>query len=93
MTPVLAAGLALAAGIAVTLQSHRAPISPWWAGRVGPTRLRRADLPVGGTLALLTAAALRRTGRPGAAAVVAGLGVGAAAGAVGIGLFDPLPSR
>jgi len=91
MKAVAAAALGLAAGIVVTRRSHRAAISPWWDERVGPTRLRRSDLPVGGTLALLTAAALRQLGHPGAAGVIAGLGVGAAAGAVGTGLAHPLP--
>ena len=91
MRTAAAAALGLAAGVVVTRQSHRKPLSLWWAVRVGSTRLRRSDLPVGGTLALLTAATLRRSGRPCAASVVGGLGVGAAAGAVGTGLTDPLP--
>lgn len=91
MKPLLAAVLGLAAGVVVTRRSHRDPITPWWAEPVGSTRLRRSDLPVGGTLALLAASALRRSGHQGAAAVVTGLGVGAAAGAVGTGLMDPLP--
>lgn len=89
--PVIAAAAGLAAGVAVTRQAHRDPISPWWDVRVGSTRLRRSNLPVGGTLALLFALVLRGRGRPRAAAVMAGLGVGAAAGAVGTGLADPLP--
>lgn len=87
----VAAGLGLAAGVAVTRRAHLDPISPWWDRRVGATRLRRSNLPMGGALALLTAAALRGSGRSGAAAVAAGLGLGAAAGAVGTGLTDPLP--
>lgn len=91
MKPVVAAAVGLAAGIAVTRRAHRDPISPWWDVRVGRTGLRRSDLPVGGTLAGLAAALLRRAARPRAAAIVVGLGVGAAAGAVGTGLADPLP--
>jgi hypothetical protein len=53
------------------------------------TRLRRADLPVGGTLAVIVAFILRCAGRRRAATVVAALGLGAAAGAVGTGLADP----
>jgi hypothetical protein len=87
-----AAGLGLTAGIAVTRHAHRAPSSPGWARRVGGTRLRRCDLPVGGTAMLLAAGALRIAGKPKAAAVVAALGLGAAAGAVGTGLAQPLPS-
>lgn len=83
--------LGLAAGIVVTRHSHRSPSSPGWAERVGNTRLRRSDLPVGGTLALVVALVLQLVGQSGAALVVAGLGVGAAVGAVGTGLADPLP--
>lgn len=91
MKPALAAALGLAAGIAVTRRAHRDPISAWWDVRVRSSRIRRCDLPVGGTLALLVALPLRRAGRPRVAVVVAGLGIGAAAGAVGTGLVDPLP--
>ena len=87
-----AAGLAgLAAGVKVTRHAHVAPSSPGWAKRVGRTRLRRSDLPVGGTLALVAALVLQLAGQSGPALVVAGLGVGAAAEAVGTGLADPLP--
>ncbi len=88
----LAAAVAgLAAGVKVTRHSHVSPSSPGWARRVGGTRLRRSDLPVGGTLALLVALVLKLVGLGGAAAVVGALGVGAALGAVGTGLADPLP--
>lgn len=88
---VIAAALGLAAGVVVTRRAHRAPSSPGWDKRVGRTRLRRCDLPVGGTLALLVALVLGLAGRPGIALVVAGLGIGAACGAVGTGLKEPLP--
>src|ERR1022692_418708 len=83
--------IGLGAGIAVTLRAHRAPVSPWWDQRVGRSRMRRSDLPVGGTAALLAAAVLRGTGRPGAALAVAALGTGAAVGAVGTGWTEPVP--
>jgi hypothetical protein len=87
----LVAGLVgLAAGVVVTRHSHRSPSSPKWALRVGRTRLRRSDLPVGGTAALVLALVLALAGQSGPATVVAALGVGAAAGAVGTGLADPL---
>lgn len=86
-----AAAAGLTAGVAVTRHSHRSPSSPGWALRVGRTRLRRSDMPVGGTLALRAAVVLRATGRSGPASVVAALGAGAALGAVGTGLADPLP--
>ncbi len=89
---VVAAAVGLAAGVKVTRHSHASPSSPGWAKRVGGSRLRRSDLPVGGTLALLTALVLRVAGKRGAAAVVASLGAGAAVGAVGTGLADPLPA-
>jgi hypothetical protein len=94
MRSLTAAGLALGlgAGVAVTQQAHRAPLSPWWDGRVAGTRLRRSDMPVGGTVALLVAGRLRGTGRRRVSAFVTGLGLGAAFGAVGTGLLDPLPA-
>src|SRR5580693_1078186 len=88
---VTAASLGVMAGVAVTVHAHQAPSSPGWALRVGNTRLRRADLPVGGTALLLISGALRLAGRPRAAAVAAAAGMGAAAGAVGTGLAQPLP--
>lgn len=36
MTPVLAAAIGLAAGVAVTRKSHREPISPGWAKHPAP---------------------------------------------------------
>ncbi|MCW2648531.1 MAG: hypothetical protein QOD31_3160 [Pseudonocardiales bacterium] len=90
-SPIIAAALGLAAGVAVTRHAHEAPSSPWWDGRVGTTPLRRSDLPLGGVAALLLARRLRKAGRRGAARTVTGLGLGAALGAVGTGLMDPLP--
>jgi len=87
----VAGAVGLAAGVALTRHAHRAPITPGWAERVGRTRVRRANLPVGGTLVLLVATVLHRTGRPCAAHVVAALGIGAAVGPVATGLADPLP--
>ncbi|PZS36151.1 MAG: hypothetical protein DLM58_02405 [Pseudonocardiales bacterium] len=89
---VIAAALGLAAGVAVTRHAHESPSSPWWDGRVGATPLRRSDLPMGGAVALVLARLLRKAGRRGTARAVTGLGLGAALGAVGTGLLDPLPS-
>jgi hypothetical protein len=83
-------GAGLGAGVAVTLRAHRAPVSAWWDERVGRSRLRRSDLPVGGTAALLAAVALHRAGRRPAALAATALGLGAAAGALGTGLAEPL---
>jgi hypothetical protein len=88
---ITAASLGMMTGVAVTVHAHQSLVSPGWAERVGNTRLRRADLPVGGTALLLVSAVLRLAGRPRAAAVVAAGGMGAAAGAVGTGLARPLP--
>jgi hypothetical protein len=83
--------LGLGAGIAVTRRAHRAPSSPGWDRRVGRSRLRRSDLPLGGTAALVVAGVLRGAGWPRAAQAVTAVGLGAAAGAVGTGLAEPLP--
>ncbi len=84
------AGVGLATGVAVTLRAHRKPSSPGWAKRVGRTRLRRADLPVGCTVAMLLSFALNRAGRSTAARLVAAWGIGAGVGAVGTGVAEPL---
>lgn len=84
--------LGLGGGVAVTLNAHRHPSSPWWDVRVGSTRLRRSDLPVVGTIALATASVLRSSGHRSAARALAGLGLGAALGATGTGLAEPLPA-
>jgi hypothetical protein len=91
--PLAAFGLGLAGGIVVTRHAHVSPASPGWAQPVGRTGLRRSDLPVGGTLAFGMALVLRRVHRPRTALVVAAFGLGAAAGAVGTGIADPLPTR
>jgi hypothetical protein len=83
--------IGVGAGVAVTYHAHRAPASPWWDQRAGRSRLRRSDLPAGGTAALLLAAVLRGTGQRRAAQAAAALGIGAAAGALATGFFDPLP--
>jgi hypothetical protein len=85
------AALGLGAGVAVTRHAHRVPASPWWDQRVGWTRLRRSDLPAGGTAALLTAAVLHGVGRRQTAMVVAALGIGAAVGTLATGFAEPLP--
>ncbi len=87
---ILLVALGVATGVVVTLRAHRAPTSPGWAKRVGNTRLRRSDLPVGFTAALLTALGLRSAGKNTAARLVAAWGVGAGIGAVGTGLAEPL---
>lgn len=83
----IAAAAGLAAGIAVTRRLHDDPAAGRWGARLGRTRLRYANLPVGGTLALLASRYVPgRLSRP-----VGALGVGAMLGAVGWGLADPLP--
>ena len=74
------------AGIAVTRRLHRDP-GGRWGERLGKTRLRFANLPVGGTIAIALSMVL-----PSRVAVpVRALGVGALVGAVGWGIADPLP--
>ncbi|HEY5317290.1 MAG TPA: hypothetical protein VIJ20_04880 [Solirubrobacteraceae bacterium] len=77
----------LAAGIQVTRRLHGDPDAGRWGERLGSTRLRYANLPVGGTIALVASAVVPDR----AAAFVRALGLGALAGAVGYGVFDPLP--
>jgi len=88
---VACAAIGMGAGVAVTRHAHRAPASPWWDQRAGRSRLRRSDLPAGGTAALLVAAVLRGTGQRRAALAVAALGIGAAVGALATGFSEPLP--
>lgn len=84
---VAAFAFGLTAGIRVTKRLHDDPDAGRWGERLGKTRLRFANLPVGGTIAL-TASSL-------APSVLAGpvrsLGAGAVLGAVGWALADPLP--
>ncbi len=86
MTRALAFSAGLAAAVAVTRRLHTDP--ELWSERIGSTRLRFANLPVGGTLAL--AASLRLPPRP--AVRLRALGAGALVGAVGWGVVDPLPA-
>src|ERR1039457_6039088 len=83
--------LGLTAGVAVTHHAQRSPASPCWAQPAARSPLRRSDLPVGGAAAFLVAAVLRGTGQRRAALAVTALGIGAAAGAIGTGLPEPLP--
>ncbi len=87
MVPPLAFSAGLAAGIVVTRRLHGDPEAGRWGERIGRTRLRFANLPVGGTIAIGVSLVL--PGR--AATAVRALGAGALAGAVGWGFVDPLP--
>jgi hypothetical protein len=77
----------LAAGINVTRRLHQDPDSGRWGERLGSTRLRYANLPVGGTIALAVAVIAPDSVTP----CIRALGLGALAGALGYGFFDPLP--
>jgi len=78
----------LAAGIKVTRDLHHDPDPGRWGERLGSTRLRYANLPLGGTIALFVAIVAPDVITP----AIRALGVGALAGAVGYGFFDPLPA-
>jgi len=78
----------LAAGIKVTRGLHQDPDPGRWGERLAGTRLRYANLPVGGTLALVVAVVAPDAITP----AVRALGLGALAGALGYGFFDPLPA-
>jgi len=77
----------LSAGIAVTRRLHEDPDAGIWGERIGETRLRFANLPVGGTIAIAGSSVLPRR----IAGAVRALGAGALLGAVGWGFVDPLP--
>jgi hypothetical protein len=77
----------LAAGIKVTRGLHTDPDSGKWGERLGNTRLRYANLPVGGMIALAVAIVAPDGITPG----IRALGLGALVGALGYGFFDPLP--
>lgn len=85
--PPVAFSAGLAAGIAVTRRLHADPGAGQWGERIGRTRLRFANLPVGGTIALAVSVVLPRRMAVG----VRALGAGALVGAVGWGIIDPLP--
>jgi hypothetical protein len=86
VTAVAFAG-GLAAGISVTRRLHGDTDAGRWGERLGGTRLRYANLPVGGTIALIASTVAPDP----ASGVIRALGFGALAGAVGYGAFDPLP--
>ncbi|MGI9082428.1 MAG: hypothetical protein ACR2FZ_09130, partial [Thermoleophilaceae bacterium] len=77
----------LAAGVAVTRRLHDDPEAGLWGERIGATRMRFANLPVGGTLAITASLVLP----PRVAGTVRALGAGALVGAVGWAIVDPLP--
>ena len=83
----LAFSAGLGAGVVVTRRLHGDPDAGRWGQRIGRTRLRFANVPVGGTIAL----AVSRVLPAGAAVPVRALGAGALVGAVGWGFVDPLP--
>ena len=83
----LAFAAGLAAGIPVTRRLHASPDAGRWGERIGRTRLRFANLPVGGTIAIAASLFLPRQ----VAVPVRALGLGAFLGAVGWGIADPLP--
>ncbi len=77
----------LLGGIAVTIPMHRDPDPGRWGQRLGQTRLRKANFPLGGGVLLLLS--LLTHGR--AALITGALGAGTMVGVVGCGLVDPLP--
>ena len=83
----LAFSAGLSAGVVVTRRLHADPDAGRWGERIGRTRLRFANLPVGGSIALAVSVFLRRR----VAVVIRALGAGALVGAVGWGIADPLP--
>ena len=85
--PVVAFAAGLAAGIKVTSDLHSNLDAGRWGDRLGRTRLRYANLPVGGTIAIVVSLLLPEP----VAGPARALGAGAVVGAVGWGIADPLP--
>jgi hypothetical protein len=85
----LAGGLAL--GIVVTRYLHNNPKKKGWNERVGRTAFRRANIPVGGTAFGAIAFVLYVSHHSEVAFIFAGAAIGMAAGAIGVGVTDPLP--
>lgn len=84
----------LAVAIGVTRSIHRRdPARDPWARRLGATRLRRGDLPVGGTVAAVLALVALVAGAEQVAGWCAAAAAGMTLGAVGTGLADLLPPR
>lgn len=77
----------LTAGITVTRRLHGHPEAGKWGERIGRTRLRLANIPVGGTVAITLSSVLPHP----LAGPVRSLGAGAVLGAVGWAAVDPLP--
>ncbi len=77
----------LTAGITVTRRLHSDPEAGKWGERIGRTRLRFANIPVGGTIAITLSSVLPTP----LAGPVRALGAGAVLGAVGWAAVDPLP--
>jgi hypothetical protein len=86
---VVVALLELATRFVVTRRVQRGPSSPGWFRRVGQTRLRRSDLPVGFAVAMVAAFLLKRLGRPDAAGLVTAWAVEPGLGSVGTRILEP----
>ena len=90
MSPIVsvaAFSAGLSAGVAVTRKLHEDPDAGIWGERLGETRLRYANIPVGGTIAMAISSLMPSR----LAGAVRALGAGALLGAVGWGFVDPLP--
>jgi hypothetical protein len=90
---ILATGIGLGGSAAATYRAHRKPMSPEWDEPVGDTRFRRSDLPIGGAVAMALAFGSLVTGHRKAAAVLAGAGLGATAGSLGVAVMEPLADK
>jgi hypothetical protein len=87
LVTIVGFGAGLAAGIKVTRGLHQDPDAGRWGQRLGGTRLRYANLPVGGTIAIAVAVVAPDR----IAGTLRAAGFGALVGALGYGFFDPLP--
>ena len=81
---ITAAAFLLAATI--TAIAHAKVPPDWWGHRLGRTRARRANLPVAGTVLVVSAAFF-----PGASGTLIAAGVAMGAAAVAGRFIDPLP--
>lgn len=87
---ILATLAGTALGVVVTVRLHAT--STGWGRRLGRTRFRRANLPVGGTIAALLAVVAHRAGSRELVGPLVAAAAAMAVTAIGWRYVDPLPA-